>query len=229
MIKATGLIKAYKTDDVETTALCEVNIEIKQGELVAITGPSGCGKTTLLNVLGLIDRPDAGAYYFNGDLISRQSDKQLTNLRKNNIGFIFQSFNLINELTVFENIELPLIYTSDSASERKKKVETLLAQMQLAHRRDHYPRQLSGGQQQRVAVARAIINSPKLLLADEPTGNLDSKHGDEVMQMLMELNEAGTTVVIVTHSQQYARLCRRVISLLDGRIVAEQVKSASYA
>jgi putative ABC transport system ATP-binding protein len=224
MITAKGLTKTYKTDEVETTALCNVDLQIAAGELVAITGPSGCGKSTLLNVLGMIDRPDGGNYSFNGTSVIGQPERTLASLRKNNIGFIFQSFNLVSELSVFENIELPLLYTKISSSDRKRKVNDLLDRMKLTHRRDHYPRQLSGGQQQRVAVARAIVNDPKLLLADEPTGNLDSKHGDEVMDLLLDLNEAGTTVIIVTHSQLYARLCRRTISLLDGRIVTEQVK-----
>jgi putative ABC transport system ATP-binding protein len=228
MIKITGLTKTYKTDEVETTALCNVDIEIARGELIAITGPSGCGKSTLLNVLGLIDRMDGGKYFFNDVDVTRLPEKQLAGIRKNNIGFIFQSFNLVNELTVFENIELPLLYTNSSSADRKQRVTALMERMQLAHRKDHYPRQLSGGQQQRVAIARAIANAPKLLLADEPTGNLDSKHGDEVMSMLMDLNETGTTVVMVTHSEQYAKYCRRIISLLDGRIVTEQIRQGSY-
>jgi putative ABC transport system ATP-binding protein len=228
MIKITGLKKIYKTDEIETTALSEVDLEISQGELVAITGPSGCGKSTLLNIIGMIDKPDGGEYWFNGTQIAGYSEKQRANLRKNNIGFIFQSFNLVNELTVFENVELPLLYTGTGAAERKQKVETLLEQMKMAHRRDHYPQQLSGGQQQRVAVARAICNSPKVILADEPTGNLDTKHGDEVMRLLMELNEAGTTVIMVTHSPHYSQFCRRMIRLFDGKIVTENLKNEFY-
>jgi putative ABC transport system ATP-binding protein len=228
MIEVRGLAKSYRTDEVETAALSGIDLRIDSGELIAITGPSGCGKSTLLNVLGLIDRPDAGTYLFNGASVIGQRESALANIRKNTIGFIFQSFNLVNELTVFENIELPLLYTKSSNRERTQKVTALMDRMQLTHRKDHYPRQLSGGQQQRVAVARAIVNSPKLILADEPTGNLDSKYGDEVMNLLLDLNEAGTTVVIVTHSQQYARMCRRTIGLLDGRVVTEQVKHSIH-
>jgi putative ABC transport system ATP-binding protein len=225
MIKTADLRKIYQTDEIETTALSDVNFEIAPGELVAIMGPSGCGKSTLLNILGMLDQPDGGEYYFNGEPIAGYNEKQRANLRKHQIGFIFQSFNLVNELTVFENIELPLLYTGVSNAQRKQKVETLLEQMQLSHRRNHYPQQLSGGQQQRVAVARAISNDPRLILADEPTGNLDSKHGDEVMKLLMELNEAGTTVIMVTHSQHYAQFCKRVIRLLDGKVVTENFKN----
>jgi len=229
MIKTVNLRKIYRTDEIETTALSDINLEIAQGELLAIMGPSGCGKSTLLNILGLIDAPDGGEYFFNGIQVSGYSEKQRTMLRKNNIGFIFQSFNLVNELTVFENVELPLIYTNMSGSDRKKRVNELLEQMQMTHRKDHYPQQLSGGQQQRVAVARAISNHPKVILADEPTGNLDSKHGDEVMKLLMQLNDAGTTVVIVTHSQQYAQFCKRIVRLLDGKVVTERTKREMYA
>jgi putative ABC transport system ATP-binding protein len=228
MIRTNNLSKIYQTDEIETTALSEVNFEIAQGELVAIMGPSGCGKSTLLNILGLLDNPDGGEYSFNGEQVAGYSEKQRANLRKQHIGFIFQNFNLVNELTVFENIELPLLYTGVGTTERKQRVETLLEQMQLSHRRNHYPQQLSGGQQQRVAVARAISNSPKIILADEPTGNLDSKHGDEVMKLLLELNEAGTTVIMVTHSQHYAQFCKRVIRLLDGKIVTEQLLKSEY-
>jgi putative ABC transport system ATP-binding protein len=228
MIRTNNLSKIYQTDEIETTALSEVNFEIAQGELVAIMGPSGCGKSTLLNILGLLDNPDGGEYSFNGEQVAGYSEKQRANLRKQHIGFIFQNFNLVNELTVFENIELPLLYTGVGTAERKQRVETLLEQMQLSHRRNHYPQQLSGGQQQRVAVARAISNSPKIILADEPTGNLDSKHGDEVMKLLLELNEAGTTVIMVTHSQHYAQFCKRVIRLLDGKIVTEQLLKSEY-
>lgn len=221
IIKTVDVSRIYKSDDIETTALSGISIGIKPGDLVAITGPSGCGKSTLLNILGLIDRPDSGNYYFNGAQIDNYSEKQRTALRKNNIGFIFQNFNLVNELTVFENIELPMLYTNMSNKDRREKANTLLEKMKMLHRKDHYPLQLSGGQQQRVAVARAISNDPKIILADEPTGNLDSKHGDEVMRSLMELNEKGTALIMVTHAQHYARLCRRVIQLLDGKIVTE--------
>lgn len=228
MIKAIGLSKIYKTDEVETTALYDITLSIGKGELVAVTGPSGCGKSTLLNILGMIDSPDGGEYYFDGVRVDAYTEKQRTNLRKNNVGFVFQNFNLVNELTVFENVELPLLYTGIGAAERKHRVVELLDQMKMSHRKDHYPQQLSGGQQQRVAVARAISNRPKMILADEPTGNLDSKHGDEVMRVLIELNEAGTTIIMVTHSPHYAQYCRRMIRLLDGKIMTEQMKSEFY-
>ena len=228
MIKMIAIEKAYKTPDIETVALSGVTLDIKKGELIAITGPSGCGKSTLLNILGMIDQPDGGSYYFEGQQIACYNEKQRTLLRKNNIGFIFQSFNLVNELTVYENIELPLLYTKMNSSERRHEVKELMEQLRMSHKKDHYPQQLSGGQQQRVAVARAIVHKPKLLLADEPTGNLDSRHGDEVMKVLLELNEAGTTVVMVTHSEHYAQLCRKVIRLMDGSIVTESVKAAYY-
>jgi putative ABC transport system ATP-binding protein len=228
MITTVELKKIYKTEEIETTALYNVNINIKKGELIAITGPSGCGKSTLLNILGMLDRPDGGEYYFNETPVAAYTEKQRAELRKNNIGFIFQNFNLVNELTVFENVELPLLYTSMSTTERRDKVDELLDQMKMSHRKKHYPQQLSGGQQQRVAVARAISNNPRVILADEPTGNLDTKHGDDVMKLLMELNEAGTTVVMVTHSPHYAEFCRRTIKLLDGKIVTESVKDEFY-
>lgn len=228
MIKTVDLRKAYKDGEVETTALSGINIDICPGEMVAITGPSGCGKSTLLNILGMIDKPDGGEYYFNGEPIAAYTERQRTNLRKNNIGFIFQNFNLVNELTVFGNVELPLLYTGMSTKDRSKTVDVLLDQMKMSHRRNHYPQQLSGGQQQRVAVARAIINQPKVILADEPTGNLDTKHGDEVLKLLLELNEAGTTIIMVTHSPYYAQYCRRTIKLLDGKVVTEQKKSEFY-
>lgn len=229
MIKTVNLQKIYRTEDVETTALYGIDLDIKQGEFVAITGPSGCGKTTLLNIIGMIDKPDEGEYFFNGLALAGYSEKQRANLRKENIGFIFQNFNLVNELTVFENVELPLLYTGIGLSERKKRVDGLLEQMKILHRRNHYPQQLSGGQQQRVAVARALSNNPKVILADEPTGNLDTKNGDEVMRQLQELNEAGTTVVMVTHSPYYAQFCHRTIQLLDGKIVTERMKTEIYA
>jgi putative ABC transport system ATP-binding protein len=223
MINIEKLEKTYRTEEVETVALNKVNIEIKEGEFVAIMGPSGCGKSTLLNILGLLDNPDAGSYKFLGQEIAGFNERKRANLRKQNIGFVFQSFNLIDELTVYENVELPLLYLKVPASERKKKVETVLEKMQMMHRRNHFPQQLSGGQQQRVAVARAVINNPKLILADEPTGNLDSSNGNEVMQLLTELNDAGATVIIVTHSNHDAAYSHRIIRLLDGQVVMENI------
>ena len=228
MIRTIGLSKSYTSDEIETSALAGVNMEITHGEMIAVMGPSGSGKSTLLNLLGLIDKPDSGDYYFEDVCVSGYNEKKRAELRKNNIGFIFQSFNLVNELTVYENIELPLLYTGMNSAARSQRIEQLLEQMKIGHRKDHYPHQLSGGQQQRVAVARAISNSPKVILADEPTGNLDSKNGDEVMKLLMQLNELGTTVIMVTHSMHYAQLCRRIIRLLDGQIVTEQVKREFY-
>jgi putative ABC transport system ATP-binding protein len=223
MINIEKLEKTYRTEEVETVALNKVNIEIKEGEFVAIMGPSGCGKSTLLNILGLLDNPDAGSYKFLGQEIAGFNERKRANLRKQNIGFVFQSFNLIDELTVYENVELPLLYLKVPASERKKKVEVVLEKMQMMHRRNHFPQQLSGGQQQRVAVARAVINNPKLILADEPTGNLDSSNGNEVMQLLTELNDAGATVIIVTHSNHDAAYSHRIIRLLDGQVVMENI------
>jgi len=222
MIRTEEMKKVFTTDEVETTALNQVNLHVKEGEFVAIMGPSGCGKSTLLNILGLLDNPSDGKYFFLENEVSRFSERQRANLRKQNIGFVFQSFNLIDELTVFENVELPLLYLGVSATERKKRVNEKLEQMNIFHRRNHFPQQLSGGQQQRVAVARAVIANPKIILADEPTGNLDSAHGDEVMKLLTDLNEAGTTIVMVTHSPAYAEYCHRVIHLFDGQIVTEQ-------
>jgi putative ABC transport system ATP-binding protein len=229
MIKATNLQKIYKADSVTTVALQDVTLHVPEGELVAITGPSGCGKSTLLNILGMIDRPDNGEYYFNDVLVTELSDRQKAQVRKENIGFVFQSFNLVNELTIYENVELPLLYTKMSGSERKDRVNELLEQLRIAHRGRHFPQQLSGGQQQRVAVARAIAHRPRLILADEPTGNLDTKNGDEVMKQLLELNEGGTTIIIVTHSEHYAHFCGRTIRMLDGRILAEEVNTVRYA
>jgi putative ABC transport system ATP-binding protein len=223
MIQIEKLEKTYRTEEVETVALNKVSIEIKEGEFVAIMGPSGCGKSTLLNILGLLDNPDAGSYKFLGQEIAGFNERKRANLRKQNIGFVFQSFNLIDELTVYENVELPLLYLKVPASERKKKVEAVLEKMQMMHRRNHFPQQLSGGQQQRVAVARAVINNPKLILADEPTGNLDSSNGNEVMQLLTELNDAGATVIIVTHSNHDAAYSHRIIRLLDGQVVMENI------
>lgn len=224
MIKTKNLKKIYTTEEVETTALNNVNIDIAQGEFVAIMGPSGCGKSTLLNLLGLLDNPNDGEYHFLDQEVSKYSERQRANLRKSNIGFVFQSFNLIDELTVFENIELPLLYLGYSSAERKTRVNEVMEQMQIMHRKNHFPQQLSGGQQQRVAVGRAVVARPKLILADEPTGNLDSSHGDEVMKLLSDLHEEGTTIIMVTHSPAYAEFSRRVIHLFDGQVVTENVK-----
>ena len=223
MIKINDLEKVYRTEDIETVALNKLAFEIKEGEFIAIMGPSGCGKSTLLNILGLLDDSDGGSFLFNGTEIARYNERKRAELRKKNIGFVFQSFNLIDELTVFENVELPLIYLNVKALERKQKVEAVLEKMQIMHRRNHFPRQLSGGQQQRVAVARAVVNTPKLILADEPTGNLDSSNGNEVMQLLSDLNEQGTTIVMVTHSEHDARYSHRIIRLLDGQIVMQNL------
>jgi putative ABC transport system ATP-binding protein len=224
MIKTKDLKKIYRTEDVETTALNNVNLDVKEGEYVAIMGPSGCGKSTLLNVLGMIDKPSDGEYLFMGEEVGGYSERQRANLRKNNIGFVFQSFNLIDELTVYENAELPLLYLGYSAAERKKRVTEVLEQMEIMARKNHFPQQLSGGQQQRVAVSRAIVARPKLILADEPTGNLDSAHGEEVMRIVGELHEAGTTIVMVTHSPAYAEYSHRTIHLFDGHIVSENIQ-----
>ncbi len=223
MIQTKNLKKIYRTAEVETTALENVNLSVKEGEFAAIMGPSGCGKSTLLNILGLLDNPTEGDYCFEGEEVSGRSERQRANLRKGNIGFVFQSFNLIDELTVYENIELPLLYLKTPAKERKEKVNQAMEQMKMAHRKNHFPQQLSGGQQQRVAVARAIVGNPKLILADEPTGNLDSSHGEEVMGLLTELHEKGTTLIIVTHSQAYAEYSQRIIHLFDGHIVGENM------
>lgn len=228
MIRIANLTKIYKTEEVETTALNNVNLEIKQGEFVSVMGPSGCGKSTLLNILGLLDNPSDGEYYFLDKEVSGFSERQRANLRKSNIGFVFQSFNLIDELTVFENVELPLLYLGFSASDRKKRVEEILEKMQIMHRRNHFPQQLSGGQQQRVAVARAIVAQPKLILADEPTGNLDSGHGEEVMNLLTKLNEAGTSILMVTHSPTYAEYSSRIVHLFDGNVVSENVQAGFH-
>lgn len=224
MIKTNNLMKVYRTDEVETLALNNVNIHVEAGEFVAVMGPSGCGKSTLLNVIGLLDNPSEGEYYFNGTEVAKFKERQRTNMRKSNVGFIFQSFNLIDELTVYENVELPLLYLKMPASERKARVNEVLDRMKIAHRAKHFPQQLSGGQQQRVAVARAVITNPKLILADEPTGNLDSANGEEVMDMLTQLNEAGTTIVMVTHSPTDAEYAHRIIQLFDGHIVTENIK-----
>ena len=221
MIKIVALEKIFRTEEVETLALNKVSIEVKEGEFVAIMGPSGCGKSTLLNILGLLDNPTSGEYYLNGIEVSRYTEAQRTKLRKGIIGFVFQSFNLIDELNVYENIELPLLYMGVSAAERKKKVQEAMERMAIVHREKHFPQQLSGGQQQRVAIARAVVANPKLILADEPTGNLDSKNGQEVMNLLSELNKEGTTIVMVTHSQHDAGFASRTINLFDGQVVTE--------
>ncbi|WP_019038297.1 ABC transporter ATP-binding protein [Psychroflexus tropicus] len=223
MIKISNLEKYYETEEVQTIALNKLSFEVKEGEFAAIMGPSGCGKSTLLNILGLLDDPDGGSYLFNGIEVAGFNESKRAQLRKHNIGFVFQSFNLIDELTVFENVELPLIYTGVKPSERKERVDEVLEKMQIMHRRKHFPQQLSGGQQQRVAVARAVINKPKLILADEPTGNLDSTNGNEVMDLLTELNEAGTTIIMVTHSEHDAKFSHRIIRMLDGQKVTENV------
>ena len=221
MIKTVALEKIFRTEEVETLALNKVSIEVKEGEFVAIMGPSGCGKSTLLNILGLLDNPTSGEYYLNGIEVSRYTEAQRTKLRKGIIGFVFQSFNLIDELNVYENIELPLLYMGVSATERKKKVQEAMERMAIVHREKHFPQQLSGGQQQRVAIARAVVANPKLILADEPTGNLASKNGQEVMNLLSELNKEGTTIVMVTHSQHDAGFASRTINLFDGQVVTE--------
>jgi len=224
MIQVKNLKKIYTTEEVETTALNNINLEISEGEFVAVMGPSGCGKSTLLNLLGLLDNPTEGEYFIFDKEVSKYSERKRANIRKGTIGFVFQSFNLIDELTVFENIELPLLYLGVPKSERKKRVEEVLEKTQITARKKHFPQQLSGGQQQRVAVARAVIANPKVILADEPTGNLDSKHGDEVMQLLSDLNEAGTTIVMVTHSPTYAEYGNRTVHLFDGHVVTENIK-----
>lgn len=226
MIKINNLEKIYRTDLIETVALNKMSFEVKKGEFVAIMGPSGCGKTTLMNILGLLDDCDSGSFLFDGQEIAHFNEHKRADLRKRNIGFVFQSFNLIDELTAFENVELPLIYNNIKASERKIKVEAALEKMQIMHRRNHYPQQLSGGQQQRVAVARAVVNNPKLILADEPTGNLDSRNGSEVMEMLTSLNDQGTTIVMVTHSEHDAKFSHRIIRMLDGEKVTENILKA---
>ena len=221
MIKTIGLSKIFRTENVQTTALNEVNIEINRGEVVAIMGPSGCGKSTLLNIRGLLDNPTSGELWFLGQEVSRFSENSRTDLRNGNIGFVFQSFNLIDELTVFENVELPLLYAGVPVRERVERVNCALERMQIAHRTEHYPQQLSGGQQQRVAIARAIVTNPHLILADEPTGNLDSINGNEVMALLKELNSEGATVVMVTHSEENAREAGRIVRMMDGCILTE--------
>lgn len=223
MLKITNLQKIFSTEEVETTALNGIDVEIKDGEFVAIMGPSGCGKSTLLNILGLLDNPSEGSYDFYGTEVANMSERQRAQIRKGNIGFVFQSFNLIDELTVYENVELPLLYLKTPTDERKQRVEASLERMSMMHRRNHFPQQLSGGQQQRTAIARAVVATPKIILADEPTGNLDSKNGEEVMNLLKQLNEAGTTIIMVTHSPYDAGFAHRTVNLFDGKVVTEKV------
>jgi putative ABC transport system ATP-binding protein len=225
MIKTNNLTKVFRTEEVETTALKDINLNVKEGEFVAVMGPSGCGKSTLLNILGLLDNPTSGGYNFNGTEVANLKEKQRTIFRKGNIGFVFQSFNLIDELNVYENVELPLIYLKMKNSERKERVEKVLDRMKIGHRKKHFPQQLSGGQQQRVAIARAVVANPGLILADEPTGNLDSKNGIEVMNLLTELNREGTTIVMVTHSDRDADFAHRIVNLFDGQIATESTKN----
>ncbi|MBN1927111.1 MAG: ABC transporter ATP-binding protein [Prolixibacteraceae bacterium] len=224
MIRTVKLSKVFRTEDIETLALNEVNFEVKKGEFTAIMGPSGCGKSTLLNIIGLLDNPTEGNYFFDGIDVAKYRESQRTSLRKGNIGFVFQSFNLIDELNVFENVELPLLYLKIGSRQRKEMVNKVLERMNIAHRAKHFPQQLSGGQQQRVAIARAVVANPKLILADEPTGNLDSKNGLEVMNLLTELNREGTTIVMVTHSLHDAGFAHRVINLFDGQVITEEQK-----
>lgn len=226
MIQIQNLKKSFRTEEVETLALNNVNLSVEEGEFAAIMGPSGCGKSTLLNIIGMLDNPTEGSYKFAGHEVGGLKERQRTELRKGNLGFVFQSFNLIDELTVFENVELPLIYLKENKSTRKEKVMKVLERMKIAHRAKHFPHQLSGGQQQRVAIARAVVTNPKLILADEPTGNLDSKNGLEVMNLLTELNQEGTTIVMVTHSDHDSHFAHRVINLFDGQIVTESQNRA---
>ena len=219
MIKLDNVKKVFRTEEVETWALREVSLEVKKGEFVAIMGPSGCGKSTLLNILGLLDNPTEGTYILNGKDVSKLKENERTDIRKGLIGFVFQSFNLIDELNVYENIELPLLYMKTPGKERRQRIEAVMDRMAISHRRKHFPNQLSGGQQQRVAIARAVIPEPKIILADEPTGNLDSKNGKEVMELLSELHHEGATIIMVTHSQHDAAYADRIINLYDGQIV----------
>ncbi len=222
MIQIENLMKVFRTEEVETTAINNISLNVKEGEFVAIMGPSGCGKSTMLNILGLLDNPSGGKFVFNNIDVTNFKERHRTNLRKSNIGFVFQSFNLIDELTVYQNVELPLVYQKVPAAQRKEMVERALNRMDILHRRNHYPQQLSGGQQQRVAIARAVVTNPKIILADEPTGNLDSNNGKEVMNLLTELNKEGTTIVMVTHSQSDAEHAHRIVNLLDGQVVSEK-------
>lgn len=229
MIKTIALNKVFRTEDIETTALNHIDLQLDAGEFLAITGPSGCGKSTLMNVLGMLDNPSSGSYEFLGQEVARFNERQRADFRKAHIGFVFQSFNLIDELTVYENVELPLLYQGVPGSERKSRVHAILERMGVSHRHGHFPQQLSGGQQQRVAVSRALVTDPKMVLADEPTGNLDSQHGDEVMKLLQELNAQGTTIVMVTHSAEYATYGNRVVKLFDGAIVDDRAKAPKTA
>ncbi|MBB1422947.1 ABC transporter ATP-binding protein [Pseudoalteromonas sp. SG43-7] len=229
MIKLTNLSRVFRTQDIETTALSNINLTVNEGDFLAIMGPSGCGKSTLLSILGMLDSPTTGNFDFAGTDIAGYSEKQLAELRKESIGFVFQSFNLIDELTVYENVELPLQYQKISKNERKERVEAILKRVGIDHRGEHLPQQLSGGQQQRVAVARALVINPKLILADEPTGNLDSKNGDEVMAMLRELNREGTTVIMVTHSEKEGTYADRLVRLLDGQVMLDKANVAQQA
>lgn len=221
MLEIRKLSKVFRTEEIETVALNEIDMHVKDGEFIAIMGPSGCGKSTLLNIIGLLDNPTSGQYLLAGNEVGNLKEKERTQTRKGNIGFVFQSFNLIEEMTVYENVELPLIYLDVKKSERKQRVEDALRKMNMSHRASHFPNQLSGGQQQRVAIARAVVANPKLILADEPTGNLDSKNGLDVMNLLTQLNQEGATIVMVTHSQHDASFAHRTINLFDGRIVTE--------
>lgn len=225
IIKTVALTKIYRQDEVQTTSLNAIHLSVRAGEFVAVMGPSGCGKSTLLNILGLLDNPSSGEYYFMNEDVSKYSEKQRATLRKANIGFIFQSFNLIDELTVFENIELPLLYLNMSQKERKNRVQEVMERLKISHRVNYFPQQLSGGQQQRVAVARAIVTEPKLILADEPTGNLDSKNGEEVLNLIRQLNDKGTTIIMVTHSHEHAAQAQRIVNLFDGKMVRDSTKN----
>ena len=229
MIEIHDLTKVYRTADVETSALSHINLEIKAGEFIAIMGPSGCGKSTLLNVLGMLDSPDSGRYTFNGEDVAGYAESKLADIRKQNIGFIFQSFNLVDDLSVAENVMLPLLYQKVPAKERQDRVQAVLERVGIAHRADHRPQQLSGGQQQRVAVARAVIANPKLILADEPTGNLDTVNGEEVLNQLNQLNGDGTTIVMVTHDQRHAEHASRIVQMLDGRVLSENIVGMQHA
>ncbi len=224
MIKTIALDKIFRTDEVETLALNQVNLTVKQGEFVAVMGPSGCGKSTLLNILGMLDNPSSGEYMFDNKPVGHLSESRRTDLRKGNIGFVFQSFNLIDEINVSDNVELPLVYLRISRQKRKEMVTSVLDRMKISHRKHHYPQQLSGGQQQRVAIARAVVTNPKLILADEPTGNLDSRNGLEVMKLLTELNKDGTTIIMVTHSVHDSEFAHRLVNLFDGKIITENMK-----
>lgn len=221
MLEIQKLSKVFRTEEIETVALNEIDLKVNDGEFIAVMGPSGCGKSTLLNIIGLLDNPTRGKYFLGGKEVGNLKEKERTQARKGNIGFVFQSFNLIEEMTVYENVELPLIYLNLKKSERKKRVEEVLKKMNISHRSGHFPNQLSGGQQQRVAIARAVVAEPKLILADEPTGNLDSKNGADVMNLLIQLNQEGATIVMVTHSQHDASFAHRIVNLFDGKVVTE--------